>query len=122
MVGRAVVCSVILNRWIDHSYSHTGQYHALTSSAKFDPQGLWLFNDIGFAVYGTLKATLAQLVADAETGMTHKELKDLLHVTGAKHLNGFGDVKYCGATIASNRLYLYVSQDHHKVTSNSSAG
>ena len=96
------------------SYSHTGQYHALTSSAKFDPQGLWLFNDIGFAVYGTLKATLAEMVADAETGMTHKELKGLLHVPVQNTLTDLATSNTVGRRLLPNRLYLYVSQDHHK--------
>ena len=86
------------------SYSHTGQYHALTSSAKFDPQGLWIYNDIGFAIYGTLKATLVQLIVDAQIGDDTQRVKDPVASAGAKHLNGFGDVRYRGATIASQSV------------------
>ncbi len=56
------------------SYSHTGQYHALKSTARFDQPGLWFFNGIGFARYGTLKATLVELIAEAQAGMTHKKI------------------------------------------------
>jgi hypothetical protein len=38
-------------------YSHTGQYHALKNMAKFDENGFWFFQDIGFSQYGTLKKT-----------------------------------------------------------------
>ena len=62
------------------SYSHTGRYHALQGAARFDPHGLWFFNDIGFARYGTLKATLVALIAQAQDGFTHKELKSRLRV------------------------------------------
>ena len=62
------------------SYSHTGRYHALQAGARFDPHGLWFFNDIGFARYGTLKATLVGLIAQAQDGFTHKELKSRLRV------------------------------------------
>jgi hypothetical protein len=96
------------------SYSHTGQYHALASSAKFDQQGLWFFHNIGFAVYGTLKATLAQLIAEAEAGMTHKELKNLLRVSVQNTLTELVTSNTVGRQMLPNRLYLYVSQDRHQ--------
>ena len=96
------------------SYSHTGQYHALTSSAKFDPQGLWIYNDIGFAIYGTLKATLVQLIVDAQIGMTHKELKTLLQVPVQNTLTDLVMSDTVGRRLLPNRFYLYVNQDNHK--------
>ena len=96
------------------SYSHAGQYHALTSSARFDQNGLWIFNAVGFAIYGTLKATLAQLIAEAATGMTHKELKNLLCVSVQNTLTDLVRSNTVGRRLLPDRLYLYVSQDSDK--------
>ena len=116
------------------SYSHTGRYHALQGAARFDPHGLWFFNDIGFARYGTLKTTLVQLIAQAQDGFTHKELKSRLRVAvqnaltdlvmshtvgrhvgesvaggGTKCLDGLGDVPHGGARPLPNGRALYIS-------------
>ena len=96
------------------SYSHAGQYHALTSSAHFDQRGLWFFNTIGFATDGTLKATLPRLISEAEAGMTHKELKTLLRVSVQNTLTELVASNTVGRQLLPNRLYLYVSQDGQK--------
>jgi hypothetical protein len=96
------------------SYSHAGQYHALTSSAHFDQHGLWFFNTIGFAIDGTLKATLPRLISEAEAGMTHKELKTLLRVSVQNTLTELVASDTVGRQLLPNRLYLYVSQDGQK--------
>ena len=93
------------------SYSHTGQYHALKSIARFDQHGLWLFNGIGFSRYGTLKATLVALIAEAQAGMTHKELKTLLQVAVQNTLTALVALHTVGRRLLPNRLSLYVSQD-----------
>lgn len=93
------------------SYSHTGQYHALRSSARFDQHGLWFFNDIGFSQYGTLKATLIGLIGEAPTGMTHKELKKLLRVAVQNTLTELVKSNAVGRRLLPHRLSLYVSQD-----------
>ena len=96
------------------SYSHTGQYHALKSTARFDQHGLWFFNGIGFARYGTLKATLVELIAKAQAGMTHKELKTLLRVGVQNALTELVASNTVGRRLLPNRLSLYVSQDRHQ--------
>ncbi len=96
------------------SYSHTGQYHALKSTARFDQHGLWFFNGIGFARYGTLKATLVELIAEAQAGMTHKELKTLLRVGVQNALTELVVSNTVGRRLLPNRLSLYVSQDRHQ--------
>mgnify|MGYP000028258728 FL=1 len=96
------------------SYSHTGQYHALKSTARFDQHGLWLFNGIGFARYGTLKATLVELIAHAPAGMTHKELKTLLQVAVQNTLTALVASNTVGRRLLPNRLSLYVSQDRQQ--------
>ncbi len=96
------------------SYSHTGQYHALESTARFDRHGLWFFSGIGFARYGTLKATLAELIAQAPAGMIHKELKTLLRVAVQNTLTELVTLNTVGRHLLPNRLSLYVSRDRHQ--------
>lgn len=40
------------------SYTHTGQYHVLNETGRFDESGLWFFQDVGFSQFGTLKKTI----------------------------------------------------------------
>ena len=96
------------------SYSHTGQYHALKSTARFDQNGLWFFNGIGFARYGTLKSTLVELIVEAQAGMTHKELKTLLQVAVQNTLTELVASNTVGRYLLPNRLSLYVSPDRHQ--------
>jgi hypothetical protein len=62
------------------SYTHTGRYYTLADIPEFDDFGLWYHQAIGFSRFGTLKATIAQLVADADAGCTHAELEALLRL------------------------------------------
>ena len=62
------------------SYSHAGQYHALQSTVKFNRYGLWFYDHIAFSRDGTLKNTLVETISNSPAGMTHKELKTLLHI------------------------------------------
>ncbi len=47
------------------SFTHTGQYHVLNETARFDQNGLWFFQEVGFSQYGTLKKTLVQITSDS---------------------------------------------------------
>jgi len=62
------------------SYTHTGRYYTLADIPEFDDFGLWYHQAIGFSRFGTLKATIVQLVDDADAGCTHAELESLLRL------------------------------------------
>jgi len=62
------------------SYTHTGRYYTLADIPEFDDFGLWYHQAIGFSRFGTLKATVVQLVEDADAGCTHSELEALLRL------------------------------------------
>lgn len=62
------------------SYSDTGKYYTLKRLAKFDPDGLWHYNDIHFSNMGTLKKTIVGLLGKSKNGYTAKELQELLKV------------------------------------------
>ena len=62
------------------SFTHRGRYYTLVDVPRFDPQGLWFYEDVGFSRFGTLKQTVAELVPEAPEGRTHGELAALLRV------------------------------------------
>lgn len=96
------------------SYTHAGQYHALKSAAKFDVNGLWFFEQAGFAKYGTLKNTLIQIISNAQAGMTQKELKSLLRIKVQNTLTHLLKSNSVGRQLLADRIYLYLSIDEHK--------
>jgi len=57
------------------SYTHTGRYYTLSSSADFDSDGLWRYQGIGFSRDGTLKATVKRIVEASDVGRTQRELQ-----------------------------------------------
>ncbi|HMK67099.1 MAG TPA: hypothetical protein VK433_01030 [Stellaceae bacterium] len=60
------------------SYTHTGRYYTLTSIPRFDADGLWRWEQVGFSRDGTLRATVRRLVETSEAGRTQRELQDRL--------------------------------------------
>jgi hypothetical protein len=62
------------------SFTHSGRYYTLRDIPRFDAFGLWFHGEVGFSRFGTLKATVAELVRGAPAGRTHGELRPLLRV------------------------------------------
>ena len=62
------------------SYSHRGRFHTLDEIAAFDELGLWSFRSVWFSRFGTLVATVEELVAASEAGFDASELESVLHV------------------------------------------
>jgi len=96
------------------SYTHAGQYHALRSAARFDVDGLWFFDQAGFATSGTLKNTLIQTVANAPAGITQKELKNLLHIPVQNTLTPLVKSNQVGRHGLPDHVYVYLSVDRDK--------
>ena len=93
------------------SYTHTGQYHALTRLAKFDEDGLWFFQDVGFSRYGTLKRSLVHVITHSQVGMTHRELKKLFRVEVQKPLTELVSIKAISRQLLPSRIHVYLSAD-----------
>ncbi len=96
------------------SYTHAGQYHALKSAAQFDANGLWFFEQAGFAKYGTLKNTLIQIVSHAPAGMTQRELKSLLRVKVQNTLTPLVKSNTVRRQLLPDHIYVYLSVDEPK--------
>lgn len=62
------------------SYSHRGRFYTLDEIANFDHLGLWSFRSIWFSRFGTLVATVLELVTSSDAGYDAAELTSLLHV------------------------------------------
>jgi hypothetical protein len=62
------------------SYTHTGRFYTLAHIPQFDDYGLWFHQSIGFSRFGTLKATIVELVDRSSAGLTHSELNHILRV------------------------------------------
>ena len=97
------------------SYTHTGQYHALTRLAKFDEDGLWFFRDVGFSRYGTLKRSLVHVITHSPAGMTHREMKKLFRVEVQKPLTELVSINAVSRQLLPSRIHVYLSADETSV-------
>jgi len=62
------------------SYTHAGRYYTLYDIARFDSDGIWFYDDIGFSQNGSLKNTVSYLVDKSEAGKFHFDLERQLRV------------------------------------------
>lgn len=56
------------------SITHNGKWYTLHTIPKFNRDGLWFSNDIGFSRFGSLTKTLVQLTTRSAAGMTAEQL------------------------------------------------
>jgi len=62
------------------SYTHAGRYYTLYDIARFDSDGLWFYDDIGFSQNGSLKNTVTYLIHGSDAGKFHFDLERQLRV------------------------------------------
>jgi hypothetical protein len=62
------------------SYTHAGRYYTLFDIARFDSDGIWFYDDIGFSQNGSLKNTVTYLVDNGDGGKFHSDLERQLRV------------------------------------------
>ncbi len=90
------------------SYTHAGQYYTLRDVPVFDDYGLWFHEGIGFSRAGTLKATLAELIGQADAGHTHHELESIVRVRVHNTLLSLARESRVGRRRVET-IYVYVS-------------
>ena len=89
------------------SYSHRGRYYTLDEVAAFDQLGLWSFRSVWFSRFGTLVATVEELVAASEAGYRASELEALVHVeVKAALVKLVRTQRLARQTVAGRYLYL----------------
>jgi len=92
------------------SYSHRGKYYTLIRTPRFDEQGLWKYDGVGFSRYGNLLATSQHFVESADAGVTTSELEDVLQVEVKEPFLTLYRAKRIDREKIEN-LYVYVSRD-----------
>lgn len=97
------------------SYTHAGRYYTLYDIVRFDSDGIWFYDDIGFSQNGSLKNTVSYLVDKSDVGKFHFDLQRQLRVRVHNVLldlvksNQIERIKFEGQ-------YLYLSSDKEQST------
>ncbi len=60
------------------SFNMNGRYYTLPQISRFDTNGLWFYNKIGFSKYGGLKQTITGFIESSPGGLNAKELEGLI--------------------------------------------
>jgi len=97
------------------SYTHAGRYYTLYDIARFDPDGIWFYNDIGFSQSGSLKNTVCYLVDNSNAGKFHSDLERQLRVRVHNVLLDLVKTKQI-RRIKFEGQYLYLSADKARST------
>jgi len=97
------------------SYTHTGRYYTLFDIARFDSDGLWFYDDIGFSQNGSLKKTVTYLVDNGDGGKFHSDLQRQLRVRVHNVLLDLVRSKQIKRTKFEGQ-FLYLSSDKARST------
>ena len=78
-------CSAItvrrrLKKWNSiSSYNKNGRYYTLPQIARFNEDGLWIYQGIGFSMNGNLIQTITHLVHSSTAGLYGEDISGMLH-------------------------------------------
>jgi hypothetical protein len=97
------------------SYTHAGRYYTLYDIARFDSDGIWFYDDIGFSQNGSLKNTVNYLVDNGDVGKFHSDLERQLRVRVHNVLLDLVKSKQI-KRIKIEGQYLYLSTDKERST------
>ena len=61
------------------SFTHNGKWYTLRTIPRFDRDGIWFFDVVGFSRAGSLTNTLIKLIIRSQAGMTSEQLGAKLH-------------------------------------------
>ena len=92
------------------SYSHRGRYYTLDELVSFDTLGLWSFRQVFFSRFGTLVATVEELVTSADAGYDVAETEALLQVGPKGALQQLVEKGHLQRQKVSGR-YVYLAPD-----------
>ena len=97
------------------SYTHAGRYYTLFDIARFDSDGIWFYDDIGFSQNGSLKKTVTYLVDNGDGGKFHSDLQRQLRVRVHNVLLDLVRSKQIKRTKFKGQ-FLYLSSDKARST------
>jgi hypothetical protein len=102
------------------SYTHAGRYYTLFDIARFDSDGIWFYDDIGFSQNGSLKNTVTYLVDNGDGGKFHSDLERQLRVRVHNVLLDLVRSKQIKRTKFEGQ-FLYLSTDKARSTKQNEA-
>jgi hypothetical protein len=97
------------------SYTHAGRYYTLFDIARFDSDGIWFYDDIGFSQNGSLINTVTYLVDNADGGKFHSDLQRQLRIRVHNVLLDLVRSKQIKRTKFEGQ-FLYLSSDKARST------
>ncbi len=74
------------------SYNQNGLYYAMPTIPEFDENGLWVFQNIYFSKHGNLKKTVVHLVERLSSGLTGKQIGDIVNLSPRSFMHHFRNV------------------------------
>ncbi len=92
------------------SYNQNGRYYTLQTVPRFDKNGLWHYEDVFFSKNGNLKKTLIHLINKSASGLTGKEIGNLVGLPPRSFLHHFRDIAGIYREKMEGR-YIYFSDD-----------
>jgi len=70
-----------LKKWRAHtSFNMNGRYYTLPGIPRFDENGIWKYQRTLFSEYGTLMQTISQLIGRSETGLSARQIAQVVEV------------------------------------------
>ena len=100
-----------LKNWKTYtSYNQNGRYYSLQTVPRFDENGLWHYENVFFSKSGNLKKTLIYLVQKSPSGLTGKEIGNLVGLPPRSFLHHFRDIVGIHREKIEG-LYIYFSDD-----------
>ncbi len=95
------------------SFTHNNKWYTLRSIPKFDGNGLWFYQDIGFSRHGSLKQTISHFVDHSLEGLPASELANLIKHPCHALLNQMVKCKQINRFKALGH-FIYLSADRTK--------
>ena len=100
-----------LKQWKAYtSYNKNSRYYAMPTVACFDKNGMWHYENIFFSKYGNLRNTVIHLINNSSSGLSGKEIGDLVRLPVRSFLHHFRNL----AGIQREKregVYIYFSED-----------
>jgi len=95
------------------SFTHNNKWYTLSSVPRFDKDGLWFWDCVGFSKHGNMKQTILFFINRSPQGLSAKELREKLSVpchAVLNHLYKSGKID----RIKSGKKFVYLSTDERK--------
>ncbi|MEA3435951.1 MAG: hypothetical protein U9R43_05755 [Thermodesulfobacteriota bacterium] len=100
-----------LKQWKAYtSYNKNSRYYAMPTVARFDENGIWYWENIFFSKYGNLKKTVIHLINNSSSGLSGKEIGDLVRLPVRSFLHHFRNLSGIQREKREG-VYIYFSED-----------